>query len=107
MNLDSYRSVICADYDTVMNVNKWMKEIPPIRFDSRWEVQIIPPAGGATIRFRVLFNGKQVSVYLDCYQSLGMNPKPYWELYPIGGDTARFDMNDVEGLLKAIHQELD
>lgn len=72
--------------------NKWFVEIPYLKFKPDWEVKVIPPDGGAVIRFLVKFKGKSISVYLDCYNHLGLEDKPYWEIclcagvMPIGDD---------------------
>ena len=77
-----------------------IRTIPSINFPSHWQVQIIPPFRGATVRFMV---NDIVSVYLDRFDNLGFMGEPYWEIYPgINEDPERFLMNDVEGLLEAI-----
>lgn len=95
------------DYDKAMETRKWVSEIPYIKFDPSWEVKVIPPFGGATVRFLVKKNGKTVSVYLDCYDRLGCVEAPYWEAYPISEDVARFLLNDVNELVEAITKELN
>lgn len=86
---------------------KWTKEIPAINFPSDWAVQVIPPFGGAVARFRVRKDSKEVSVYLDCYDELGIVGKPYWEIYPdMDGSTSRFAMNDTIALVEAIGASL-
>ena len=82
---------------------KWMKEIPEITLPPGYSFVPIPPYRGAIVRFLVRKNDRQVSVYLDCYDMLGFMQKPYWEIYPAkDGDTERYDMNDVEELVKGI-----
>lgn len=84
---------------------KWATEIPFIKFPQDWEIQVIPPLTGAVVRFRINTpHRKDISVYLDCYEVLGLfDGKPYWEVYPTNeNDIARFAMNDIEGLLKEI-----
>lgn len=90
--------------------DKWIKEIPTINFPSDWEIKIIPPFGGAIVRFHVIKGDRQLSVYLDCYNRLGSHGgEPYWEIYPslnmLGVE--RFAMNDVEGLLQEIKETLE
>ena len=85
----------------------WVRIIPTIRFDADWDVQIVPPFGGAAARFMVNKNDMGISVYLDCNDALGSMGKPYWEAYPMGeeGDTARFFMPEAEKLIDAIRHE--
>lgn len=87
-----------------MEYDRWYKEIPFIRFPASWEVKIVPPFRGAVVRFRVRnARGKEISVYLDCYDNLGHYGAPYWEIYPNAeGDISRYPMRDVDGLLDGI-----
>ena len=87
-----------------MEYDRWYKEIPFIKFPASWEVKIIPPFGGAVVRFRVRnTRGKEISVYLDCYDTLGCYGSPYWEIFPAADDDiARYAMNDIDGLLKGL-----
>lgn len=80
--------------------------IPAINFPSDWDVKIIPPLGGALIRFLVVNEGIHVSVYLDADDSLGFVGSPYWEVYPVDSDVERFDINDVSGLLSSIAKSI-
>lgn len=90
--------------DSINEYQKWAKLIPAINFPSDWKIQVIPPFGGAIVRFTAhRENSKNtVSVYLDCYDRLGCVGEPYWEIYPYQGDTYRCPMNEVEELLEAI-----
>jgi hypothetical protein len=91
---------------------KWresIQQIPYISFKEGWEVSIIPPFGGAMARFLVREKSNQkgrVSVYLDYFDNLGCVGKPYWEVYPIGNDTARHLLNETDDLVKTIEQAL-
>lgn len=93
----------------VENQEKWrdlIEEIPSISFPQDWKIQIIPPFGGAIVRFRVWIPGMNskewVSIYLDVYNRLGLATGPYWEVYPYKGDTGRCLMDDTDELLKMI-----
>ena len=70
---------------------KWANQIPFIKFPDDWVVQVIPPFAGAIARFVVkeATGNHKVSVYLDCYDMLGFNETPYWEIYPIDADDER------------------
>lgn len=90
--------------------DKWIEEIPNIKFPNDWEVRIIPPTLGAIVRFLVFKNNTRISVCLDCYDRLGVYGEPYWGIYPakyndMGID--RFAMNDIEGLLEGIEKSLE
>lgn len=90
--------------------DKWRDEIPQLSFHSNWLIRIVPPFGGAIIRFRVSTSENptnDISVYLDCYDNLGSNGAPYWEIYPFDEDTFRCAMHDTESLLKHISLALD
>lgn len=85
----------------------WTESIPYIEFKPGWGVKVVPPFMGAIVRFLVEKDGCNVSVYLDCYDMLGSMGHPYWEIYPSDdGDTERFDMNDVTGLIDGIERSL-
>lgn len=89
---------------------KWFKEIPFIPLKDTWQIQVIPPIGNAIVRFKVqsIINYEtSCSVYLDCYDKLGSYGKPYWEIYPVAGDAARCDMEDIESLLANISKALN
>ena len=95
------------EVEQLMEYRKWTKEIPQLQFNSEWRVKVIPPFGGAIVRFIVENNGKEISVYLDCYDELGCYGEPYWEMSPFKGDTYRCDMNDTGTLLRMIKIELN
>lgn len=97
------RAVVEKEYEW----RKWMNEIPELNFPSDWGVRIIPPFGGAVARFRVNKGTAHVSVYLDCYEELGMMGQPYWELYPsYTADTQRCYINETDDLIEAIDWSL-
>ncbi len=108
-----------ADYFTIdrtfRDVCERVNESKPIHFKPEWDVRVIPPFGGAMMRFSVTHNGKHISVYCDFFNALGYYgdpPKPYWEMYPRNYadgsmDVMRFDLDDTEGLVKNIDEELN
>lgn len=74
--------------------------MPFINFPSDWLIQIIPPFGGAMVRFRVILpDGRRKSVYADFYDNLGYYGSPYWEIYPVDDDIARCPIEAVAELL--------
>lgn len=90
------------DIERVQDWRGWDKRIPALYFKSSWAVRVIPPFGGAMVRFLVESGEKSVSVYLDCYDELGCMGEPYWEVCSVGGDTARVLLDDAQGLLALI-----
>lgn len=90
----------------------WQYHMPAIPFNPAWEVRILPPFGGAMVRFTAKANGRSVSVYLDVDESLGFFTGdgdefvPYWEIYPYGDDVFRCQFNDIDGLVGAINESL-
>ena len=84
---DFETSMAIAKYDTLQETKKWMRELPVLHFEKEWDVKIIPPFGGAVIRFWINHNNKHVSIYFDAYSELGLvrdeneNPIPYFEYY--------------------------
>ena len=90
-------------YDRYMETEKWKRQIPFIKFNPEWYVQITPPFEGATVRFRVQKGNAHVSIFLDCY-SCG---QPYWEVYPYEGDVFNCLMDETDLLLTAIERSLD
>ena len=85
---------------------KWTREIPAIPMRDGWSIRPIPPYMGAVSRFIVVAGGHEVSVYLDCYSVLGSVETPYWEVYPVGDDTGRCAMSDVDELVKLIERSI-
>lgn len=90
--------------------DKWLNEVPYIQFPKHFKVQITPPFTGAVVRFCVKHiedENTHVSVYLDCYNTLGCYGEPYWEIYPYSdGDTYRCGMNEIEDLIYRIDESL-
>ena len=86
---------------------EWASKVPAITFDAGWLVKVIPPFAGAMARFIVEHNEKKASVYLDVNDSLGYMQKPYWEVYPVDGDTGRCSMGDTDELLALIRRAID
>lgn len=99
-NIDRYK--IEAEQDW----RGWVDKIPAIHFDPGWNVQVIPPFGGALARFRVMVGDKTSSVYLDGHEALGFFGEPYWEVYPVGDDVGRCAMADTDELLSLIRQSI-
>ena len=84
---------------------RWSSQIPTIDFPAGWLVRITPPSGGAVVRFRVSTaetGGKDVSVYLDCYDRLGVYGAPYWEICPYDDAGWRVGIDDVDQLVLRI-----
>lgn len=86
---------------------EWAMKIPPLHFKPEWKVTIIPPFGGAIVRFHVEYEEKEISCYLDCYDRLGYFGGPYWEIYPYKDDVYRFALEDTDLLIEKITEELE
>lgn len=95
------------------NWREWCGKIPPLHFDSDWDVYVIPPFGGALTRFAVKKNGKQISVYFDAYSQLGYmysedKPIPYFEIYPSpDGEPRRYLLDETERMMNDIRAVLN
>ena len=99
-------SKIISDYHRVQESKKWMREIPVLHFEKEWDVRIVPPFGGAVIRFWIWHNNKKVSVYFDAYDELGFVGEPYFEYYD-GKDCYRYLMNESEQMMEDIKNHLN
>lgn len=105
-------SMAVCKYDTLQETRKWAKELPYLHFKQEWNVKIIPPFGGAIIRFCIDYNGKHASVYFDGYSELGYmcdendEPIPYFEFYD-GDDCYRYYMNESEKMMEDIEKFLE
>lgn len=91
---------------------KWTREIPVLNFPPHVAIKVIPPFGGAVVRFLAIHKEDpraQVSVYLDCYNMLGIygNGEPYWEIYPHNDDVARVPLREAEQLVALIIEALE
>ena len=94
-----------------LKFREFVEQMPFLKFPKNWEVAIIPPFGGALVRFLVRIKGDEnntISVYFDAHEMLGYyEGKPYWEIYPDeDGDVSRFPLDDKEGLIKGIGRAL-
>lgn len=68
---DINASMTISEYEKLQECIKWSEKIPALHFEKEWDVKIIPPFGGAIIRFTIDYNNKHVSVYFDGYSELG------------------------------------
>lgn len=84
------------------------QNLPRLKFPPDWEVQMVPPFGGALARFWVFKGENRVSVYFDAHSKLGSVGSPYWEIYPaVDGDVDRFLQNETDAMLLAIEASLN
>jgi len=93
--------------ERVFDWRGWVEKIPAIKFNPDWEVQVVPPFGGALARFWVHYKGEWCSVYLDGFDLLGHCGEPYWEVYPYEDDVYRCTMNNTDSLIEAISKSLN
>lgn len=93
------------------NWRDWAVKIPAMRFDSDWDVGIVPPFMGALARFWVAKGEKAVSVYFDAFSYLGYmfdddgNPIPYYEV--LMDDTKRYMIDETEKMMADIRAYLN
>lgn len=105
-------SMIITKYETLQECRGWCARIPALHFEKEWDVKIIPPFGGAVIRFCIDHNGKHVSVYFDGYSELGYvldkndKPIPYFEYYD-GEDCHRYWIDESEEMMADIKNFLE
>lgn len=105
-------SLLAMKVDTIREYRKWCREIPALKFDPNWEIRIIPPFGGAIVRFTADYNGKHVSVYFDAYSELGYmydsndEPIPYWEVFD-GNDCSRYLLGKEDEMMEHIKNTLN
>ena len=105
-------SMIISKYDNLQECRGWAARIPALHFEKEWDVKIIPPFGGAVIRFYINHNGKHVSVYLDGYSELGYmvdendKPIPYFEYYD-GEECYRYYIDESEQMMADIKNFLE
>ena len=105
---DIQETMLIASYDNLQECRKWATKIPPLHFEKEWDVKIIPPFGGALIRFAIDYNGKHISVYFDGFSKLGWmydgndNPVPYFEVNYYSRDVRRYLMDESEQMMKDI-----
>lgn len=85
-----------------------IEQIPALNFPRTWTVKVIPPFGGAAVRFLVSTPNREgrISIYLDFYDVLGFMQEPYWEVYPLDGDAYRCLLNEKDDLIKAISRAI-
>ncbi|WP_435018443.1 hypothetical protein TA3x_000417 [Tundrisphaera sp. TA3] len=85
-------------------------ELPWLTLPPGYSFKVTFPFSGAAARFRVCRTDQPeriISVYLDTRDVLGYVGQPYWEAYPIAGETARFLLAESEELVAAIVGELE
>jgi hypothetical protein len=104
-HIEKYRTI--RNYEELYEHDKWKYEMPYLLFPADWQVAVVPPFGGALIRFYVKRGNGFVSAYLDCYDRLGYVGEPYWEIHPYDEDVFRCMMGETDKLIEAISQSLD
>jgi len=103
------RTAAVAEYDRVMETDKWSALIPPLAFPIDWQIHMVPPFAGAIIRFAVAKEDKYASIYLDGYDMLGIMEKPYWEVFTPNSDNfpQRCPMEEWDTLIELISKALE
>lgn len=61
-----------------------------------YQFRVMPPFGGALMRFAISYEGTSFSIYFDPFERLGLYGSPYYEVYPLNDDVYRSeDINDI------------
>lgn len=82
--------------------------LPRLKLKEGWEIQLVPPFGGAICRALIWSGDKRVSIYFDALDRIGSVGSPYWEIYPDeNGDNARFYTQEVDKMLEAIDRSFN
>ena len=109
---DIKETMLIADCERLQEYRKWGTMIPSLHFEKEWSVRIIPPFGGALIRFTIDYNSKHISVYFDGYSELAWmydrndNPIPYFEYFD-GEEVHRYFINETEQMMADIKEFLN
>jgi len=76
-----------------------------IELEQGFSFRVVPPIGGALMRFLIFHkeSERDFSVYFDAHDQLGSVGQPYFEVYPVQGDT--FRSTDIKEIMKAIYIE--
>ena len=76
--------------------DKYHNHMPFISLRSGYQFRVMPPHGGALMRFAIEYEGTSFSIYFDPFERLGIYGSPYYEVYPINDDVYRSeDINDI------------
>lgn len=97
-----------SDLEHAEDWHHWTKNAPKLKFQSNWQVQIVPPWGGAMARMIIWDGDCKVSVFWDTIGRLGCMESPYYEIHPCrkGEDIERFLVNECDEMMHAIHLSL-
>ena len=114
MNLEKNvnKTLMRVKVEQEYHYREWSNKLQALHFDKEWDVKIIPPFGGAIIRFTISHNKKGVSVYFDAYSELGWmyddkeEPIPYFEYYD-GDDTYRYTLDEADQMMEDIRKFLN
>lgn len=102
-----HHQVKIYEAEGVQEYDKWVKLMPALEFPRFWKVRILPPFGGAMVRFQVVKGSAKVSVYFDAHGRLGAMDSPYWEIYSNDiDDNERFLLGDEKRMLIKISRSL-
>lgn len=105
MNLPSFTDRLNVEYHE--NWRDYSNLVPELNLDSEWRIKILPPWGGALIRFIISYKDCTVSTYFDAHNRLGCMLEPYWEIYPNrDGECSRFLIKESDQLVDAIRESL-
>lgn len=88
----------------------WLNKLPEIKFPDDYNIKLIPPCTPAIIQFHITLKKNKnclTSIFLDCYELMGVYYSPYWEIHPfIEGSIRRCGIYNTKKLLELIDQSL-
>lgn len=95
-----YLSYLAEEYFNWQGVSQ---KIPEIYFENTWGIKLLPPSQTAVLRFEVKVpNVQSINVFLDCYNTLGDYPGPYWEIQCHNKAPVRIPMHDTKKVKQVI-----
>jgi len=91
------------DVELEENWTNFYNAMDYIELEQGFSFRVTPPIGGALMRFSIFHkeSEREFSVYFDAHNQLGRMDVPYFEVYPVQGDT--FRSTDIKEIMKAIY----
>lgn len=99
---------ISSLYDYFFKSVHWDHFIPNMKFDSSWEIKMMPNSMGSIVRFQVSNGLNAVRVTLLAYGIKTYYNPPYWEIFSYKGEIEEIllDTKDCKELMHKIRKML-